>query len=115
TTADELTALGINLNYTPVADVNTDPNNPVIGIRSFGSDPEPVSEMVLAEADAYAENGVASVVKHFPGHGDTDVDSHTGLPVIDLPRDRWEEEHLPPFREAVDAGVDAIMTAHVFM
>jgi beta-N-acetylhexosaminidase len=115
TTASELSAVGINMNYAPDADVNTDPDNPVIGIRSFGSDPDLVAEMVLAEAAAYAEGGVAPVVKHFPGHGDTDVDSHTGLPVIDLPRDRWEAEHLPPFRAAVDAGVDAIMTAHVLM
>lgn len=115
TTANELTAVGINLNYAPDADVNTDPNNPVIGIRSFGSDPDAVAEMVLAEADAYAENGVVPVAKHFPGHGDTDVDSHSGLPVIDLPRDRWEAEHLPPFRAAVEAGIDSIMTAHVLM
>ncbi|MBR8741301.1 glycoside hydrolase family 3 protein [Nocardiopsis sp. MG754419] len=115
TTATELAAVGVNLNYAPDADVNTDPNNPVIGIRSFGSDPDRVSDMVLAEAAAYAENGVVPVAKHFPGHGDTDVDSHTGLPVIDLPRDRWEAEHLPPFRAAVEAGVDAIMTAHVLM
>ncbi|GAB3703966.1 glycoside hydrolase family 3 protein [Nocardiopsis oceani] len=115
TTADELTAVGINMNYAPDADVNTDPDNPVIGIRSFGSDPDSVSEMALAEAEAYAEHGVAPVAKHFPGHGDTDVDSHTGLPVIDLPRDQWEAEHLPPFQAAVDAGVDAIMTAHVLM
>ena len=115
TTAAELSALGINLDYAPVADVNTDPNNPVIGIRSFGSDPDLVSEMAVAEAGAFAEGGVASVVKHFPGHGDTDVDSHTGLPVIDLPRDQWEREHLPPFRAAVEADVDAIMTAHVLM
>ncbi|MFE1099602.1 glycoside hydrolase family 3 protein [Nocardiopsis alba] len=115
TTANELTAVGINLNYAPDADVNTDPNNPVIGIRSFGSDPDTVAEMVLAEADAYAENGVVPVAKHFPGHGDTDVDSHSGLPVIDLPRDRWETEHLPPFRAAVEAGIDSIMTAHVLM
>ncbi|MFD6953108.1 glycosyl hydrolase [Nocardiopsis sp. TSRI0078] len=115
TTAEELTALGINLNYAPDADVNTDPDNPVIGIRSFGSDPDLVARMAVAEAGAYSANGVASVVKHFPGHGDTDVDSHSGLPVIDLPRDRWEAEHLPPFEAAVDAGVDAIMTAHVLM
>ncbi|WP_285731527.1 glycoside hydrolase family 3 N-terminal domain-containing protein [Nocardiopsis sp. ATB16-24] len=114
-TAEELTALGINLNYAPDADVNTDPNNPVIGIRSFGSDPDLVARMAVTEANAYSEGGVVPVVKHFPGHGDTDVDSHTGLPVIDLPRDRWEAEHLPPFQAAVDAGVDAIMTAHVLM
>ncbi|WP_017596810.1 glycoside hydrolase family 3 protein [Nocardiopsis lucentensis] len=115
TTAAELTALGINLDYAPVADVNTNPDNPVIGVRSFGSDPDLVAEMVVAEADAYAGAGVVPVVKHFPGHGDTDVDSHTGLPVIDLPRETWEAEHLPPFRAAVAAGVDAVMTAHVLM
>jgi beta-N-acetylhexosaminidase len=75
TTATELGALGINLNYAPDADVNTDPANPVIGIRSFGSDPEMVAEMALPEADAYAEQGVVPVVKHFPGHGATDVGS----------------------------------------
>ncbi|MFI6574397.1 glycoside hydrolase family 3 protein [Nocardiopsis sp. NPDC050513] len=115
TTAAELTALGINLDYAPVADVNTNPDNPVIGVRSFGADPDLVAEMAVAEAGAYAEAGVVPVVKHFPGHGDTDVDSHTGLPVIDLPRDQWEAEHLPPFRAAVEAGVDAVMTAHVLM
>ncbi|WP_017612160.1 glycoside hydrolase family 3 protein [Nocardiopsis salina] len=115
TTADELAALGMNMNYAPDADVNTDPNNPVIGIRSFGSDPDLVSQMVLAESEAYADHGVVPVPKHFPGHGDTDVDSHSGLPVIDLPRDQWEEEHLPPFQAAVDAGVDTIMTGHVLM
>ncbi|MFC3994935.1 glycoside hydrolase family 3 protein [Nocardiopsis sediminis] len=113
TTASTLTALGINLDYAPVADVNTDPDNPVIGIRSFGSDPGPVGEMAVAEAAAFAEGGVVSVVKHFPGHGDTDTDSHTGLPVVDKTREEWEQEDLPPFREAVEAGVDAIMTAHL--
>ncbi|MFD0803585.1 glycoside hydrolase family 3 protein, partial [Streptomonospora algeriensis] len=114
-TAAELTALGINLDYAPVADTNTDPDNPVIGIRSFGSEPELVSEMAAAEAAAFSEGGVVPVVKHFPGHGDTDVDSHTGLPVIEKPREEWEREDLPPFRAAVEAGVDAIMTAHVIM
>ncbi|QBI52764.1 glycoside hydrolase family 3 protein [Streptomonospora litoralis] len=114
-TAAELTALGVNLDYAPVADVNTDPDNPVIGIRSFGSDPGLVSKMATAEAAAFSEGGVVPVVKHFPGHGDTDVDSHTGLPVIDKPREEWEKEDLPPFRAAVEADVDAIMTAHVLI
>ncbi|MFC4562072.1 glycoside hydrolase family 3 protein [Nocardiopsis mangrovi] len=113
TTAATLTALGINLDYAPVADVNADPDNPVIGIRSFGSDPELVGEMAVAEAEAFAEGGVVSVVKHFPGHGDTDTDSHTGLPVVDKTREEWEQEDLPPFRRAVGAGVDAVMTAHL--
>lgn len=115
TTAEELSALGINLNYAPDADVNTNPANPVIGNRSFGSDPDLVARMAVAEAGAYSDNGVASSVKHFPGHGDTDVDSHTGLPVIDLPREEWQSQHLPPFQAAVDADVDSIMTAHVLM
>ncbi|GAA4893071.1 glycoside hydrolase family 3 protein [Streptomonospora salina] len=114
-TAAELTALGINLDYAPVADTNTNPDNPVIGVRSFGSDPDLVAEMAGAEAAAFSEGGVVPVVKHFPGHGDTDTDSHTGLPVIDKPRQEWEREDLPPFRAAVDADVDAIMTAHVLM
>ncbi|GAB3486379.1 glycoside hydrolase family 3 protein [Nocardiopsis coralliicola] len=115
TTAAELRALGINLDYAPAADVNTDPDNPVIGIRSFGSDPEQVGALAVAEAEAFEENGVAPVVKHFPGHGDTDVDSHTGLPVVEKSREQWEQEDLPPFRAAIDAGVDMIMTAHVFL
>ncbi|WP_017593449.1 glycoside hydrolase family 3 protein [Nocardiopsis potens] len=114
-TAAQLSAVGVNLDYAPVADVNTDPNNPVIGNRSFGSDPALVGEMAVAEAEAFQEGGVVPVVKHFPGHGDTDVDSHTGLPVIDKDRAAWEETDLPPFREAVEAGVDMIMTAHVVM
>ncbi|GAA3739373.1 glycoside hydrolase family 3 protein [Salinactinospora qingdaonensis] len=113
TTAQELSALGITLDYAPVADVNVDPANPVIGIRSFGAEPELVADMVTAETEAFAENGVASAVKHFPGHGDTSVDSHTGLPEVDVSRQEWEEVHLPPFRRAVDAGADMIMTAHV--
>ncbi|RNL81647.1 glycoside hydrolase family 3 protein [Halostreptopolyspora alba] len=114
-TADELAALGINLDYAPVADVNVNAANPVIGIRSFGSDPELVSEMALAEAEAFEEGGVVPVVKHFPGHGDTDVDSHTGLPEVDKSRDDWEKVDLPPFESAVEADVDAVMTAHVFL
>ncbi|GAA3759763.1 beta-N-acetylhexosaminidase [Spinactinospora alkalitolerans] len=115
TTAEELTALGLNLDYAPVADVNVNPDNPVIGIRSFGSDPALVGEMMTAEARAFEEGGVVPVAKHFPGHGDTDVDSHTGLPTIDKPREEWERVDLPPFEQAVDADIDAIMTAHVFM
>ncbi|CAM4258122.1 glycoside hydrolase family 3 protein [Nocardiopsis rhodophaea] len=114
-TADELGALGINLDYAPVADVNSQADNPVIGIRSFGSDPDAVSEMAVAEAEEFQASGVVPVAKHFPGHGDTDVDSHTGLPTIDKSREEWERTDLPPFRAAVDAGVDAMMTAHVVM
>lgn len=115
TTAAELSALGINLDYAPVADVNINADNPVIGIRSFGSDPELVGELVVAEARAFEDGGVVPVAKHFPGHGDTDVDSHTGLPVIDKSRQEWEQVDLPPFVRAVEADIDMIMTAHVIM
>ncbi|TDQ51974.1 glycoside hydrolase family 3 protein [Actinorugispora endophytica] len=115
TTAAELSALGINLDYAPVADVNVNPGNPVIGIRSFGADPALVGEFAVAEADAFEAGGVVPVAKHFPGHGDTDVDSHTGLPVIDKSREEWERVDLPPFVQAVEADIDMIMTAHVLM
>ncbi len=114
-TAEQLAAVGINLDYAPVADVNVNADNPVIGIRSFGSDPELVGEMAAAEVTAFQEGGVVAVAKHFPGHGDTDVDSHTGLPVIDKSREDWERVDLPPFQWLVEAGVDMIMTAHVLM
>ncbi|MDA0567262.1 glycoside hydrolase family 3 protein [Streptomonospora sp. S1-112] len=114
-TAEELAALGINLDYAPDADVNSDPANPVIGIRSFGSDPDLVADLAAAEAEAFADAGVVPVVKHFPGHGDTAADSHTGLPVVDKTRREWEREDLPPFRRAVEADVDAVMTAHLVL
>ncbi len=114
-TAAELAAMGINLDYAPVADVNVNADNPVIGIRSFGSDPDLVTEMAMAEVEAFEEGGVVPVVKHFPGHGDTDVDSHTGLPRMETPRSEWEQVDLPPFESAVEADADAIMTAHVFL
>ncbi len=113
-TGSELLSVGINQNYAPVADVNVDPANPVIGVRSFGSDPALVGDMVTAQVAGYQEDsGVATSAKHFPGHGDTATDSHVGLPVIDHTREEWEELDAPPFRAAVEAGVDSIMTAHI--
>ncbi|MEU0134796.1 glycoside hydrolase family 3 protein [Streptomyces sp. NPDC006296] len=109
----ELAALGINQNYAPDADVNVNPANPVIGVRSFGSDPESVAGMVTAQVKGYQSAGVASTAKHFPGHGDTSTDSHTGLPVITHTREQWAELDAPPFRAAVAAGIDSIMTAHI--
>src|SRR5690606_31237273 len=114
-TAEQLAAVGINLDYAPVADVNVNADNPVIGIRSFSSDPELVGELAAAEVAAFQDGGVVAVAKHFPGHGDTDVDSHTGLPVIDKSRDEWERVDLPPVQRRVGAGVDMVMTAHVLM
>ena len=109
----ELAALGIRQNYAPDADVNVNPANPVIGVRSFGSDPESVAGLVAAQVKGYQSSGVAATAKHFPGHGDTSTDSHTGLPVIHHTREQWSELDAPPFRAAVAAGIDSIMTAHI--
>ncbi|MFJ2024182.1 glycoside hydrolase family 3 protein [Streptomyces sp. NPDC087897] len=109
----ELAALGINQNYAPDADVNVNPANPVIGVRSFGSDPDAVADLVAAQVKGYQGAGVAATAKHFPGHGDTNTDSHTGLPVINHTRAQWEELDAPPFRAAIRARIDSIMTAHI--
>ncbi|MFC4609553.1 glycoside hydrolase family 3 protein [Streptomyces maoxianensis] len=109
----ELAAMGILQNYAPVADVNVNPANPVIGVRSFGADPEAVARLVAAQVKGYQGVGIAATSKHFPGHGDTTVDSHTGIPVITHTRQQWEEIDAPPFRAAIAAGIDSIMTAHI--
>ncbi|UZI31124.1 glycoside hydrolase family 3 protein [Streptomyces sp. VB1] len=109
----ELAALGVNQNYAPDADVNVNPANPVIGVRSFGSDPDAVAALVAEQVKGYQGAGVASTAKHFPGHGDTSTDSHTGLPVINHTRAQWEELDAPPFRAAIRARIDSIMTAHI--
>ncbi|MGW0552670.1 glycoside hydrolase family 3 protein [Streptomyces sp. NPDC002926] len=109
----ELAAVGIVQNYAPVADVNINPANPVIGVRSFGADPRAVAGLVAAQVRGYQSSGIAATSKHFPGHGDTTVDSHTGIPVITHTRAQWEETDAPPFRAAIAAGIDSIMTAHI--
>ncbi|MGV9989865.1 glycoside hydrolase family 3 protein [Streptomyces sp. NPDC003374] len=109
----ELRAIGINQDYSPVADVNVNPANPVIGVRSFGADPEAVAGLVAAEVKGYQGARVAATAKHFPGHGDTAVDSHYGFPVITHSRELWEKLDAVPFRAAIKAGIDAIMTAHI--
>ncbi|WP_409276124.1 glycoside hydrolase family 3 protein [Neobacillus sp. SCS-31] len=114
-TAIESKATGFNWNYSPVADVNTNPANPVIGVRSFGERTDLVSQMTVAQIKGYQENGVVATAKHFPGHGDTSVDSHYGLAAVTYDRKTLEEVHLPPFKAAIDAGVDSIMTAHVII
>ncbi|GAA1856667.1 glycoside hydrolase family 3 protein [Actinomadura bangladeshensis] len=112
-TGTELRAIGINLDYAPDADVNVNPRNPVIGLRSFGSDPALASTMTAGAVGGYQDAGVAATAKHFPGHGDTAVDSHTGLPVIKHSPAEWERLDAPPFKAAIAAGVDVIMTAHI--
>jgi beta-N-acetylhexosaminidase len=111
----ELAAAGINQDYAPVADVNVNPANPVIGVRSVGEDPDLVAGLVAAQVDGYHDGGVAAVAKHFPGHGDTTVDSHFGLPEVTHTRAQLEAIDLPPFRAAIDRRVDTIMTAHVVL
>ncbi|HET9649321.1 MAG TPA: glycoside hydrolase family 3 N-terminal domain-containing protein [Microlunatus sp.] len=110
---EELRAIGINTDYAPDADVNVNPANPVIGVRSFGSRPELVADLVLAAVTGLQQERVSATAKHFPGHGDADQDSHTSLPVITHTRQQWEQIDAPPFRAAIRAGVDAIMTAHL--
>ncbi len=112
-TGEELRAMGINQNFAPVADVNVNPENPVIGVRSFSSNPDLASSLTEAQVRGYQREDVASTSKHFPGHGDTNVDSHTGLPVIDHTVEELESVDLPPFEAAIGAGVESIMTAHI--
>ncbi len=109
----EMTALGINQNYAPVLDVNVNPANPVIGIRSFGEDPSRVALLGQHYIRGLQKAHVLATAKHFPGHGDTHQDSHKVLPTVDQPRGRLESVELVPFRAAVAAEVAAIMTAHV--
>ncbi|TDE92853.1 ScyD/ScyE family protein [Occultella glacieicola] len=109
----EMDALGVNVDFAPVLDLNSNPDNPVIGIRSMGEDPAVVSELGVAQIQGLQEY-VAATAKHFPGHGDTAEDSHYGLPVVTYDRATLEE-HLAPFQAAIDGGVDMIMTAHIIV
>lgn len=113
-TGQELRALGVNTNFAPVADVNVNALNPVIGTRSFSSNPALASEMVAAQVVGYQQDGnVSSSAKHFPGHGDTATDSHVAFPIITHSREEWEDIDAPPFKAAIDKGIDMIMTAHL--
>ncbi|MFY1575546.1 glycoside hydrolase family 3 protein [Verrucosispora sp. WMMD703] len=111
----ELAAAGITLNYAPDVDVNSNPDNPVIGVRSFGADPSLVARHTTAWVRGLQSGGVAACAKHFPGHGDTRVDSHHDLPRIDADRARLHAVELAPFRAAVAAGVQAVMTGHLLV
>lgn len=112
-TAEEARAVGVHWLFAPVLDVNSNPDNPVIATRSFGEDPETVGRLGAAFIRGARQGGALSTAKHFPGHGDTRTDSHVALPVIGADRERLDRVELAPFRVAVDAGVDAVMTAHV--
>jgi beta-N-acetylhexosaminidase len=112
-TAVEARAVGVHVPFAPVLDVNNNPDNPIINVRSFGEDPEKVAEMGIAFIRGVQENGAIATGKHFPGHGDTNVDSHVGLPVITHDRARMDSVELRPFQRAIDSGMGAIMTAHI--
>jgi beta-glucosidase-like glycosyl hydrolase len=112
-TAQEGRAIGVHLNFAPVADVNNNARNPVINTRSFGEVPASVGALNAAYIRGLKAGGMLSTLKHFPGHGDTDVDSHIGLPVIPHDRARLDAVELPSFQAGIDAGADAVMTAHI--
>ena len=112
-TAEEARALGVQVNFYPVVDVNNNARNPIINIRSFGGDPLLVARMARAYIRGSQEHGVMATAKHFPGHGDTSTDSHLELPVIDVDRARLNTIELPPFQAAVDEGVGGVMSAHI--
>ena len=109
----ESRALGVHVDFAPVADVNNNPRNPVINIRSFGEDPQQAGAMVAAFTRGLQDAGMLATLKHFPGHGDTDVDSHLGLPVVPHPRERLDAVELAPFRAGIAAGASGVMVAHI--
>ena len=110
---DELSAVGINVDYAPVLDVNSNPRNPIIGKRSFSKDPTITYKMGIAFAEGLAEDHVTAVYKHFPGHGDTSVDSHVSLPIVNKTRAELDAIELVPFKEAIKSGAEIIMVAHI--
>lgn len=112
-TAEESRAIGIQWNLFPVADVNSNPENPIINTRSFGEDPAEVGELVAAFIQGSREHGMLTTVKHFPGHGDTGTDSHLGVARVEGNLSHIQTVELPPFRKAIDAGVDSVMVAHL--
>ncbi|HOP61686.1 MAG TPA: glycoside hydrolase family 3 N-terminal domain-containing protein, partial [Candidatus Saccharicenans sp.] len=114
-TALEGRALGIHMTYAPVVDVNINPDNPIINTRSVGEDPELVARLTGAFIRGCQSNGMIATAKHFPGHGDTDQDSHSLLPVIKADLDRLQKVELYPFQKAIEQGVEAIMTAHLYV
>ena len=109
----ELSSLGVSVNFGPALDVNNNPGNPVIGVRSFSSNPELVSKLGIQTIKGLQSQNMAATTKHFPGHGDTAVDSHYGLPLVSHDKERLRSVELVPFQKAIDEGVDMVMTAHV--
>jgi len=114
-TAEESRAIGVQVNFAPVMDVNNNPRNPVINTRSYGEDPALVARLGSAYVRGLQGGGMIATLKHFPGHGDTDVDSHLGLPIIKDPRETLDRTEFPPFKAGIAAGAGAVMTAHIEM
>ncbi|MFS0864981.1 beta-N-acetylhexosaminidase [Fredinandcohnia sp. 179-A 10B2 NHS] len=113
--AEKLKLFGLNMNFAPVLDVNSNPKNPIIGDRSYGNNPEVVSRLGVQTMKGIQENGIIPVLKHFPGHGDTIVDSHQGLPSVSHDINRLENLELVPFQEAIDEQAEVVMTAHILL
>ncbi|QJC50367.1 beta-N-acetylhexosaminidase [Paenibacillus albicereus] len=113
--AERVKAFGFNVNFAPVLDVNSNPDNPVIGDRSFGGSPELVAKLGIAQLKAHRKAGVLGVAKHFPGHGDTSVDSHKQLPVLNHSMSRLSKIELAPFEAAIEEDADAVMIAHMLL
>lgn len=111
--ARELKSYGINLNFAPCIDVNTNPNNPIIGERAFSSNPDDVITAEKIVSKIYRDNGIIPCVKHYPGHGDANADSHLTLPEIDLPLEKMEQIHIKPFKYAIQNGAQMVMAAHL--
>ncbi|MBT6598134.1 MAG: hypothetical protein HOB33_03690, partial [Bacteroidetes Order II. Incertae sedis bacterium] len=111
--AREALAAGLHISFSPVADINSNPRNPIISTRAFGSTPETVSRLLRAYLRGCRAEGLFATAKHFPGHGDTDVDSHEALPIVDRSRSHMDELELAPFKTAISSGVSLMMTAHV--
>ena len=109
----ELKRTGVHINFSPVLDVNSNPHNPIIGVRSFGSDPANVTKMGISLMNGFKAAGIVSVVKHFPGHGDTSVDSHYQVPIVKASYQDLEKTHIAPFAQAVKHGAQGVMTSHI--
>lgn len=111
---DELISYGINMNFTPVLDTNTNPKNPIIGVRAYGDNADDVVKFATPVFKIHQGKGLVPVGKHFAGHGDTSVDSHLEMPIVNLSREEMKKTHLKPFKSAINNGLDAIMVSHVY-
>lgn len=111
---EELLSYGINMNFAPVLDTNTNPDNPIIGVRAYGDNPKDVIKYGLEVIKIHKQKGIIPVGKHFPGHGDTSVDSHLKMPIVDMDKTEMEKNHLEPFKKAIENGLDVLMAAHVY-